>query len=125
MNEVTAKFIDENIPTALVGTNPTVKHRFFGGATCKGAVDYVPELIELVGKRFFIKGRPGSGKSTMMKKIVAAAEQKGYDVDVYHCGFDAQSLDMVMVRELDWGIFDSTAPHEYFPSCEKEHVIDV
>lgn len=102
-----------------------VYRRFLGAATPIGAVDYVPALTEGLSKRFFIKGRPGSGKSTMLKRIAIEAELKGYDVEVYHCGLDPHSLDMVIVRELNFAIFDSTAPHEYFPEKEGDEIIDV
>ena len=32
---------------------------------------------------------------------------------------------MVIVRELGFAIFDSTAPHEYFPSREGDEIIDM
>jgi hypothetical protein len=103
----------------------TVYHRFLGAATPKGAVDFVPNLTEDVAKRYFIKGRPGSGKSTMLKKLAAQAEARGYDTEIYHCGFDPNSLDMVVLRELGIAIFDSTAPHEYFPDRETDEIIDM
>lgn len=102
-----------------------VKHRFLGAATPEGAVDFVPNLTEDVPKRYFIKGRPGSGKSTMLKRIADVAENRGFDVEVYHCGFDPNSLDMVIVRELGIAIFDSTAPHEYFPTRDGDEIIDM
>ena len=101
-----------------------IDHRFLGAATPVGAVDYVPNLTQGL-KRYFIKGRAGSGKSTMLKKLAAAAAQRGFDVEVYHCGFDSSSLDMVIVRELGFAVFDSTAPHEYFPELPEDEVIDM
>lgn len=102
-----------------------VQHRFLGAATPNGAVDFIQNLTEDIEKRYFIKGRAGSGKSTMLKKIVAAGEKRGFDVEVYHCGFDPNSLDMVILRELGIAIFDSTAPHEYFPDRESDEMIDM
>ena len=61
----------------------------------------------------------------MLKKIAHAAEERGFDVEIYHCGFDSNSLDMVIIRELDISIFDSTAPHEYFPSRASDEIIDM
>lgn len=61
----------------------------------------------------------------MLKKIVAAGEQRGFDVEVYHCGFDPNSLDMVILREKGIAIFDSTAPHEYFPERNSDEIIDM
>jgi hypothetical protein len=61
----------------------------------------------------------------MLKKLAAAAEERGIDVEIYHCGFDPYSLDMVIFRELGVAIFDSTAPHEYFPSRDGDEIIDM
>ena len=36
-----------------------------------------------------------------------------------------QDIDMVVVRELDFCIFDSTSPHEYFPSRTGDEIIDI
>ncbi|MCD5322862.1 MULTISPECIES: PRK06851 family protein [Pontibacillus] len=104
---------------------PKIEHRFLGAATPEGAKDFIQQLTQNVQKRYFIKGRAGSGKSTMLKKIATAGEQKGYDVEIYHCGFDPNSLDMIILRELGIAIFDSTAPHEYFPDRETDEIIDV
>ncbi|MFD2922466.1 PRK06851 family protein [Halobacillus naozhouensis] len=106
-------------------TNPVVKRRFFGASTPEGVTDYIPNLTEDLNKRYFIKGRAGTGKSTILKKIAAAGENLGYDVEIYHCGFDPVSLDMVIVRELGFCIFDSTDPHEYFPERESDEIVDV
>src|SRR5690606_30415159 len=57
--------------------------------------------------------------------VLADAKQKGYDIEVYHCGLDPNSLDMIIIRELNLALFDSTAPHEYFPQDEQDHVIDM
>jgi len=99
-------------------------HRFLGAATPKGAVDYVPNLTAGL-KRYLIKGRPGSGKSTMLKKLAAEGAARGFDVEIYHCGFDPRSLDMIIVRELGFAIFDSTAPHEYDPDRASDEIVDM
>lgn len=102
-----------------------VKHRFLGAATPNGPVDYIQNLTQDIQKRYFIKGRPGSGKSTMLKKIAEAAINCGLNVEIYHCGFDPNSLDMVIIPEISIAIFDSTAPHEYFPDRDTDEIIDM
>ncbi|ARK30609.1 PRK06851 family protein [Halalkalibacter krulwichiae] len=124
-NKLTEELIQQFYGEKTKEKISTVKHRFLGAATPKGAVDFIQNLTEDIEKRYFIKGRAGSGKSTMLKKIAAAGEEKGYDVEVYHCGFDPHSLDMVILRELGVAIFDSTAPHEYFPNRETDEIVDM
>ncbi|AIQ46696.1 hypothetical protein R70723_13070 [Paenibacillus sp. FSL R7-0273] len=123
-NQLTAGMLEQLFGDTHLTKSAIVKHRFLGAATPAGAVDFVPNLTEGLSNRFFIKGRAGTGKSTMLKKIAAAAEQRGLDTEIYHCGFDPHSLDMVIVRELGFAIFDSTSPHEYFPDREGDVIID-
>jgi len=124
-NQLTDEIISLFYEEATLDKKPRVQHRFLGAATPEGAVDFIQNLTEDIEKRYFIKGRAGSGKSTMLKKIVAAGEQRGFDVEVYHCGFDPNSLDMVILREKGIAIFDSTAPHEYFPERNSDEIIDM
>lgn len=101
-----------------------MKHRFIGASTPDGACNTVENLTEDIGKRYFIKGRPGTGKSTILKKIAFACDNRGIDVDIYHCGFDPDSLDMLIFNELDICIFDATAPHEFFPTRDSDEILD-
>lgn len=58
-----------------------------------------------------IKGGPGTGKSGFMKKIGAAAEKTGMDVEYVPCSGDPDSLDGVYIPALKQGWVDGTAPH--------------
>jgi hypothetical protein len=102
-----------------------VKHRFFGTSTPKGSFDYVANLTGFIPKRYFLKGRPGTGKSTLLKKLASVSAERGLDVEVYHCGFDSNSLDMLLWPELDICLFDSTAPHLYEPERPNDEVVDM
>ena len=67
------------------------------------------------GNCYGIIGANGAGKSTFLKKLAVAGLSAGFDVEIYHCSLDPKSLDMIIVRELSLCVFDSTAPHEFFP----------
>ncbi len=98
--------------------------RFFGTITDGEAVNFIDELTEDINKRYFIKGRPGTGKSTFLKKFSKALKENGFDVEEYYCSFDKESLDMVVSRELSCAVFDSTPPHEKFPQRESDEILD-
>ncbi len=102
-----------------------VRRRFLGATTPKGPNDFLPNITEGLSRRYFLKGRAGTGKSTALKKIAQTAKEYGFDLEIYHCGFDPESLDMVVVRELGWAVFDSTGPHEYFPEKDGDNIIDL
>jgi len=124
-NRLTEEWIQQLFPHHSSKHKASEYHRFLGAATSVGPIDFIDDLTKNVQTRYFIKGRPGSGKSTMLKKIARAAKENGFDVEIYHCGFDPNSLDMVIVRKLGFAIFDSTAPHEYFPTRENDSIIDM
>lgn len=98
--------------------------RFFGASTVDGSVNYIDNLTLGLNSRCFIKGRPGTGKSTFLKKLVKNANDAGFDTEVYYCSFDKNSLDMVIVPALSFCVFDSTKPHELFPSREGDKIFD-
>ena len=62
-----------------------------------------------------LKGGPGVGKSTMMKTIGAAAEQRRLAVEYIHCSGDPDSLDAVLIPQLQVAVADGTAPHVIEP----------
>jgi len=102
---------------------PVILRRFFGASTPDGLTDFIPELTDGL-TRYFIKGRPGTGKSTLMKNVLKKAHALGYDVDVYHCSLDPNSLDMIVIPELELCLFDATAPHEYEPTLKRDKLLD-
>lgn len=125
MNRLAVEWSDSHLTFVHEGKQATVTRRFLGAATWRGAVDFVMNLTESIHTRVFVKGRPGSGKSTLFKKIAASAIEKGIDTEIYHCGFDPNSLDMLIFPELGLAIFDSTAPHEHFPVRDGDSILDV
>ena len=98
--------------------------RFFGCAYADGHVNYIDKLTRHITKRYFIKGRPGTGKSTFMRRFAAKAMSMGYDTEVYYCSFDPYSYDMVIIPELSLCVFDSTSPHEKFPTRNTDQILD-
>ncbi len=90
---------------------------FLGANTPDGFVCFFDEFYNPYKScsPYIIKGGPGTGKSTLMKKIGAVAEQKGYDTQYFYCSSDNKSLDCVCVPELDLSVLDGTSPHIFEP----------
>lgn len=106
-----------------IGTG-TVYKRFFGTTTSGGNVNFIDDITADLKERYFIKGRPGTGKSTFLKKLSSNLLGKGYTIEQYYCSFDPHSLDMVVCREMGVCVFDSTNPHEKFPEREGDIILD-
>ena len=64
---------------------------------------------------WIIKSGPGSGKSTLMRRVAAEAKKSGHAVETVLCSGDPDSLDGVYVPELRFGVVDGSAPHVLEP----------
>lgn len=78
-------------------------------------------------RRYIIKGGPGCGKSTLMRRIAAEAERRGCSVEYYDCSSDPDSLDGIVLPSLGIAMFDGTAPHEEAASAPgwRDNLIDL
>ena len=65
---------------------------------------------ESIKKRYIIKGGPGTGKSSFMKKIGMTQEARGRDVEYYLCSSDPDSVDGIVIDGAI-ALMDGTAPH--------------
>lgn len=92
-------------------------HLFAAANTYKGFRSCFEEIFEKSGleKVYILKGGPGVGKSTLMKKAAFTASEKGMNPIYYHCSSDPGSLDGVIVPEKGCAILDGTAPHVFDP----------
>lgn len=90
----------------------TVRKLFPGGNTSIGFYNLFDYIIpENTNRIFCLKGGPGVGKSSMMKKIAKEFIEKGYDVELFYCSSDPSSLDGIVIKQLGVVFLDGTAPH--------------
>lgn len=90
-------------------------HAFSGSNTAAGFYGYFKELQTGAERTCIIKGGPGVGKSTLMKKVGLHYEEKGCTVQYYHCSGDPDSIDAVYVAENGYLMADGTSPHVLDP----------
>ena len=87
---------------------------FLGGTSPSGFRSDFSHLIESEGYyTIILKGGPGTGKSTLMKKI--AEEFSDCTVSLYYCSSDIKSLDAVVIEEKKLIVVDGTSPHTFDP----------
>lgn len=91
---------------------------FLGALTPYGFTGYFDELSRLdsENRTYIIKGGPGCGKSSMMKRIGEKLEAEGNDIEYIHCSSDPQSLDGVICERLGFALADGTSPHVLEPA---------
>ena len=86
---------------------------FLGANSAQGFYSLYDGFVQPEAGDFLwvIKGGPGCGKSTFMKKIGSAAENAGLSVEYILCSGDPESLDGIYIRELSTAYVDGTSPH--------------
>ncbi len=100
-----------------------IKQEFFLGGTSPSG--FCSKFIERIKEKEFytyvLKGGPGTGKSTLMKKI--ADEFSESPLTLYYCSSDIRSLDAVVIEDKKIIIVDGTAPHVFealYPGASQE-----
>ncbi len=93
-----------------------IRKMFPGGNTSLGPYFHFEYMVAPATNRIFIiKGGPGVGKSTFMNSISKELEERGYDVEHFHCASDPDSLDGLIIPTLGVALLDGTAPHIFDP----------
>ncbi len=96
---------------------------FLGANTPGGFYSLMDKLLDPSKARaiYILKGGPGCGKSTLMKKLGAWAEELGHTPEYIWCSGDPDSLDGVIFPDLGVAVADGTAPHGAAPKGHTNH----
>lgn len=96
----------------------TERHVFSGNNTSQGFFSYFDYLInpQEADHIYILKGGPGVGKSSFMKKIGASMWEKNHPVEYIHCSSDNDSLDGILITDIKVAFVDGTAPHTIDPT---------
>lgn len=87
---------------------------FLGGASPSGFRTHFGEYIaDPAFHTYIIKGGPGTGKSSLMKRLAEAFPDE--KKEIYHCSSDPDSLDAVIFLKHKIIFVDGTAPHCFDP----------
>ena len=90
---------------------------FLGANSPSGFYSLYPHLLppEEAQGIFILKGGPGCGKSSFMRRVARHAQAAGQSCILVPCSGDPDSLDALILPELDAAIADGTAPHVIEP----------
>ena len=90
---------------------------FLGANSASGFYPYFYQAYQPEdGWRLIIlKGGPGTGKSTFMKRFAQRAQECGEPLERIYCSSDPSSLDAVLLPGRKIGIVDGTPPHTMEP----------
>lgn len=91
--------------------------KYFAAANSfNGFISFFKEIFnsEDYEKIYVIKGGPGTGKSSLMRRILQENEKNADEIEEIYCSSDPHSLDGVIIRKNSKQIafIDGTSPHE-------------
>lgn len=102
---------------------------FFGANNYSGYCSLYNEVCRPYenGNHIILKGGPGTGKSTLMKRVAEKLEKRGYYIERGYCSADPKSLDVVYAPEINFSILDGTAPHIIDPVLPgvSQHIVEL
>lgn len=101
----------------MTNNNKTVDF-YMGANSPTGFCTFYSELsIPKVGYRsYLIKGGAGTGKSSLMRRVVVECGNNESLVERIHCSSDPNSLDGVILKDKKISIVDATPPHVIEPT---------
>ena len=102
-------YMDEN-------KHKTIKKYFAAANSYRGFINYFDKVFpsEDFKRIYVLKGGPGTGKSSLMKKFSKALYDIECDIEEIYCSSDPSSLDGVIASRNGnkIALIDGTAPHE-------------
>ena len=88
--------------------------RFFMGANSPGGFfGYLDDFYDYNDgwRAFLIKSGPGTGKATLMRRVLEHMAGYELQIEALVCSSDPGSLDGIVFPELKVCLLDATAPH--------------
>ena len=113
------KAVKQNIKELFGGSMEyiTPDNNYFAAANgYEGFRSYFDSVFnqKAYNRLYVLKGGPGTGKSSLMKRICSVFAKKDCSCEVIRCSSDPDSLDGLIIKKngKKIGILDGTAPHE-------------
>ncbi|MBQ1603019.1 MAG: hypothetical protein II079_04035 [Oscillospiraceae bacterium] len=99
-------------------------HIFLGANSSEGFYSLYDQLLTArLDDLLILKGGPGCGKSSFMRRVAEALTEAGEEAIFIHCSGDPVSLDGVIFPALRTALVDGTSPHVldcvYAVACER------
>ncbi|MFX4262127.1 PRK06851 family protein [Pelotomaculum propionicicum] len=101
--------------------SPKSRHLFATAITPDGPVSHLETVVGHLSKRYIINGDDGTGKTTLVRRLMEASLARGYNVTAFHCALNPKVIDHLVIHDLSIAIINNVEPHIYNP--KKDDVI--
>lgn len=103
--------------------SPKARHLFATAITPQGPESHLDTIVDDMETRYIINGDDGTGKNTLVRRLMEAALMRGHNVEAYHCALDPALIDHLVIPELGVTVINAVEPH-YFRPRNGDKVID-
>lgn len=93
----------------------SVKTVFPGNNSVEGFYSFYESGLGAMEHVYILKGGPGTGKSSFMRHLGESFRDRGFDIELWQCSSDNDSLDGVLIPAYKTAVVDGTAPHTLDP----------
>ena len=121
--ETARRFIFDGMPVS--GKAGKTRHLFASAITPDGPKNHLETIFAGAERMIAITGSPGSGSSTLLKKLVTDAEERGLFTECFHCAFVPDKIEHIWLPQLKLGVTTSIWPHTYEMNCQNSMEIDM
>ncbi|NLY11841.1 MAG: hypothetical protein GX020_09225 [Firmicutes bacterium] len=91
------------------------RHLFASAITPKGPRNHIDNIMSGVKTKYILAGEVKVAKQTLLQTFINNLEMRGFSYEAYHCAFNPNVVEHILVPELDVGIVSSHHPHQYHP----------
>lgn len=85
--------------------------RLFASAlTPMGPVNHWETILQGIDRLYTISGDAGTGKSTLINNLATKGNQLGLDLEIYHCAFNPDKIDGVIIPALKTAVINVSIP---------------
>lgn len=124
-NKTAAGLLEKIFSGYRTANKPGFLRKLFASAiTPEGFQNFLPSLLETKLQVFAVTGGVGTGKATLLNKVLAAALENGFNCEGYYCAFDPYKLEHLVIPEIGLAFTTSVEPHSY-PKEQAEQTIDM
>lgn len=123
-HKIVYTLINDEMKKSEIKTGPA-RHLFASAITPGGPVSYLENLSEDINKRIILKGKPGTGKSKLIKSFCNEAERYGFFILYLHCPLEPENLDGAIIPEMDLALLVDMPPHNLETIRENDRIIDL
>lgn len=109
--------------TPMLNGSPGVRRLFATAITPDGPVSHLETVAGSLNRRYIVNGDDGTGKTTLVSRLMEAAMARGYSVTAFHCALNPAQVDHLVIHDLDLAVINSIEPHVYRPR-NGDRVID-